>query len=226
MNKAAEDFKCRVCEAGCGEQREEEEKMEVEGGTLQVVDQFCYLGETMTCEAGAETALRTRITTAWGKWREIASLLVNRKIPLRSRVYIYCACIRPVMLYGAETWPTTREMERILRSSDCKMLRYMAHLKWEDRVTNEEVMRRCGVEDVISKLRRDGLRWYGHIKRREEGHVLRKALELEVEGGRKAGRPKKTWRRCVEEDTKEKNIDERSVYNRQDWRRLIARPTP
>lgn len=30
---------------------------------------------------------------------------------------------------------------------------------------------RCDVEDVLSVLRRQRLRWYGHVKRREDGHV-------------------------------------------------------
>ena len=34
--------------------------------------------------------------------------------------------------------------------------------------------------------------------RRDDGHVLRKALEFEVKGKRKRGRPKKTWKKQVE----------------------------
>ena len=34
-----------------------------------------------------------------------------------------------------------------------------------------------------------GVRWYGHVLRRDDGHVLRKALEFEMKGKRKRGRP-------------------------------------
>ena len=37
--------------------------------------------------------------------------------------------------------------------------------------------------------RANGVRWYGHVLRRDDGHVLRKALEFEVSGKRKPGRP-------------------------------------
>ncbi len=53
------------------------------------------------------------------------------------------------MLYGAETWGTTKNIEKKISSSDQRMLRHMAHVRWEDRVTSEEVRRRFGV-DVIS----------------------------------------------------------------------------
>ena len=32
------------------------------------------------------------------------------------------------------------------------------------------------------------IRWYGHVLRRENGHVLRRALDLEVEAQRKKGK--------------------------------------
>ena len=46
------------------------------------------------------------------------------------------------------------------------------------------------------------VRWYGHVLRRDDGHVLRKALEFEVKGKRKRGRPKKTWKTQVEKESK------------------------
>ena len=36
--------------------------------------------------------------------------------------------------------------------------------------------------------------------RREDGNVLRRALNIEVEGQRKKGRPKRTWKKQVEEE--------------------------
>ena len=44
--------------------------------------------------------MRARVGAAWGKWKEIARLLVDRGIPLHHRGKVYEACIRSVMLYG------------------------------------------------------------------------------------------------------------------------------
>ena len=38
--------------------------------------------------------------------------------------------------------------------------------------------------------------WYGHVLRREDSHVLRRSLDFEVEGQRKKGRPKRTWKKA------------------------------
>ena len=44
-----------------------------------------------------------------------------------------------------------------------------------------------------------GVRWYGHVLRRNNGDVLRRALDFEVAVRRGRGRPNKTWKRQVEE---------------------------
>ena len=50
-----------------------------------------------------------------------------------------------------------------------------------------------------------------HVKHRYENSILRRAIELEVEGRGPVGRPKKTWSKEVEEDTRKLNIIEDMV---------------
>ena len=50
------------------------------------------------------------------------------------------------------------------------------------------------------------MRWYDHVKRRDENCILRSAMELEVEGRRPVGRAKKTWSKVVEEDMRKLNV--------------------
>ena len=52
------------------------------------------------------------------------------------------------------------------------------------RITNEEVKRRCGVEDLEHRLRKLAkLRWFDHVKRNDKKSILRRTMELDVEGG-------------------------------------------
>ena len=53
-----------------------------------------------------------------------------------------------------------------------------------------------GLKETIDRLARaNEVRWYGHVMRRDDDSVLRVALDLEVSGKRKRGRPKKTWKK-------------------------------
>ena len=47
---------------------------------------------------------------------------------------------------------------------------------------------------VVQMAKVNGVRWYGYVLRRDDGHVSRKTLEFEVKGKRKRGRLKKTWK--------------------------------
>ena len=70
------------------------------------------------------------------------------------------------------------------------------------------------------------MRWFGRVKRRDESSILRRVMELEVEGRRPVGRPKKAWSKVVEEDIRNLNITEDMAEDRKQWRQLISRPTP
>ena len=47
----------------------------------------------------------------------------------------------------------------------------------------------------------NSVRWYGHVLRREDGYVLRRAFDFEVDGQRKKWRPRRTWKKQVEEES-------------------------
>ena len=49
------------------------------------------------------------------------------------------ACIAD---YAVETWAQMESLEGLLAGCDQRMLRYMSRVRWQDRITNEEVRRR------------------------------------------------------------------------------------
>ena len=66
-----------------------------------------------------------------------------------------------------------------------------------DKKTTEEQMDMLGLKETIDRLATaNGVRWYGHVLRRDDDSVLRVVLNLEVSGKRKRGRPKKTWKKA------------------------------
>ena len=51
------------------------------------------------------------------------------------------------------------------------------------------------------------MRWYGHVLRRDEVHVLRKPMEFEVQGKRRRGQPKKGWKTQVKRESKSVGLE-------------------
>ena len=63
-----------------------------------------------------------------------------------------------------------------------------------DRVRNEEVRRRAGIERELA-IRADQrvLRWFWHVERKDEYRMARRVLMGEVSGGRVRGRQRLGW---------------------------------
>ena len=63
-----------------------------------------------------------------------------------------------------------------------------------DRVGNEEVRRRAGIEmELASRADQRVLRWFGYVGRMDEYRMARRVLMAEVSGRRVRGRPRLGW---------------------------------
>ena len=74
------------------------------------------------------------------------------------------------------------------------------------------------MKDVIRVSR---LRWFGHVMRKEDNDWVKLCMSREVEGSRRRGRLKKTWKENVERDMKSLDLKENDVLDRCIWRKRI-----
>ena len=56
-------------------------------------------------------------------------------------------------------------------------------------------------EPIVHFARAISVHWYGYVLRREDGHVLWRGLDFKVEVQWKKGKPKRSWRKLVEEES-------------------------
>ena len=80
--------------------------------------------------------------------------------------------------------------------------------------------------EIAKKVQERRLKWYGHVMRREEYYVGRRAMEMKVQGRRKIGRPKRRWFDRVRDDIKEKGLSADEMYDRATWRRVSSYNDP
>jgi len=76
------------------------------------------------------------------------------------------------------------------------MVRWMYGMKLQDRVPNKGLRKRLGLDDIISVQHR--LQCSGHVLQKEDNAWVKKCIEYEVEGARPRCRPKKTWKKIME----------------------------
>ena len=98
------------------------------------------------------------------------------------------------MLYGAETWATTKRQEKRIEVTEMRMLRWMCGVTRKDKIRNEHIRGTTSVAQASKKITERKLNWYGHVMRRDGEHILRKVLRADIQGKRKRGRPKTRWK--------------------------------
>jgi hypothetical protein len=75
---------------------------------------------------------------------------------------------------------------------------------WKDKVTNEEVRRKTGLEKLEVILKRRRLRWWGHLQRMSTNRISKQDLHWAPDDERrKRGRPKKNWKSTIIDDLKD-----------------------
>ena len=94
-----------------------------------------------------------------------------------------------------------------------RMLRWMCGVTKLDKIRNERIRGTTKVGEITKKVQERRLKWYGHVMRREEHYVGRRAMEMKVQGRRKRGRPKRRWLDKVKDDIKEKGLSADHVYD-------------
>ena len=147
-------------------------------------------------------------------FRECGELLRGRRFSLRMKEMVHQSCVRLAMLYGSETWCLRESEMAILRRTERAMVRSMCEVTLVDRKNTEELMEMLGLKKTLDRMAKaNGVRWYGHMIKREDDNILKKAMMMEVNGQRKRGRPKITWKRQVEENVKKVGLKVEEAEN-------------
>ena len=103
-------------------------------------------------------------------------------------------------------------------------MRAMHGAKLVEKKRTEGPMEKLGLkETVVQMAKAKRVRWYGHVLRRDDQHVLRKVLEFQVKGKRKRGQLKKTWKKQAEKESKSVGLEKKDAMNQVRWRVGVKR---
>ena len=158
------EFTCARC-LGTARAIDGRQSVEVEVGNekLEIVPEFCYLGDMLSAGGGCGLAAITRCKCALGKFPQLLPLLTNRKVPLLTRGKVYSSCVRSVMLH--ETWAMKADTLNRLRRNDRAMIRWICNVKAKDEVSSDSLLTKLGTQDLDVVLRTGRMRWFGHVER-------------------------------------------------------------
>ena len=124
--------------------------MILNGEPLQEVDCVKYLASQVAADGGCERDVVYRMNEGYRAWGVLKSVLSNRGLGIKAKKCLYKGVIVPMALYGAEAWDMSSAERRKVNVLEMKCLRNLVGVSRMDRVRNEEVRRRAGIERELA----------------------------------------------------------------------------
>ncbi|XP_063616061.1 uncharacterized protein LOC134789360, partial [Penaeus indicus] len=110
--------------------------IEANGGKLEQVSQFKYLGCTIAENGKSTKELKIRITVAQSALKKLGTIWKSNNISVAVKQRLLRAIVCSVLLYGCEEWTFTEEMEKRLRAFEFRCYRRLLRVTFRDRKTN------------------------------------------------------------------------------------------
>ena len=110
------------------------------------VDCFKYLGLQVAAFGGCERDVVHRMNEWYRAWGALKRVLSNRGLGIKAKKCLYEGVIIPTALYGAEAWGMRSAERRKVNVLEMKCLRSLVGVARMDRVRNEKVRIRAGIE--------------------------------------------------------------------------------
>jgi hypothetical protein len=112
----------------------------------------------------------------------------------------YKVISRPTLLYGSETWITTKRDANRLETAEMRFLRGVKGYTRLDKIRSEIIRKDLeisGTQDARTKHKQN---WINHLRRMDDTRVPKHALNYKPRGRRDCGRLRKRWQ-CVDAGT-------------------------
>ncbi|KAL1446119.1 hypothetical protein WDU94_000032 [Cyamophila willieti] len=203
-----------------------ETQITLDGQPLPKCNNFKYLGSVINENGTCNADVQSRIQIGWLKFRSMTGVLCDRKMPIKLKGKLYKSAIRPALLYGSECWTLYKSYSNQIHTTEMRMLRWIAGVTIMDKIRNKYIRGSLGVTAITEKVEEKQMRWYGHIKRRPEEHMVNQAISYPLEAPKQRGRPRSTWIKQQEKRLEQEDIDEADIQNRRTYHLRTRRADP
>nr|KAG5712455.1 hypothetical protein BaRGS_011429 [Batillaria attramentaria] len=162
---------------------------------IKEVDKFVYLGSVVSKDGGTDEDIKSRTNKARHAFRTLRPIWRSTALSLRNKIRIFNSNVKSVLLYGSETWRTTKTSSHKLQTFINRCLRNILNIRYPLVITNQDLWEGTRQVPIEQEIKKRKWGWIGHTLRKSTSNVTRQSLDWNPQGKRKVGRPKQTWRR-------------------------------
>ena len=155
-----------------------------EGFNLKNTTNFKYLG-LMTSIDNENKFLEHRIATALSKFNSLKQVLYDHRIEMKTRLRYLNSFVRSRLTYSAATWQLNATQVSKLEVIWMRLLRKMVNRGFKRKpdqsmlYTNNDILRITGSNKLENYIRKQQLRWVGHVCRMENSSFQKRLLFAE-----------------------------------------------
>ena len=155
------------------------------GEKLEEVDSFTYLGSIINSQGGTDEDVKSRIGKARTAFVMLRNIWNSTKLQTRTKLRFFNSNVKAVLLYGSETWRTTKATTKRIQTFINGCLRRILHIHWPETITNKDLWERTGQIAAEEEIKRRRWRWIGHTLRKQQDSITRQALTWSPKEGGK-----------------------------------------
>ena len=171
------EWLCEACAAGAPRVDPRRPDIEVAGAPLAWVPAFKYLGCQFHQSASLDPELSRRVQLSAAAFQKLLQPFYRqRALRLRTRIRVYRAQVLSVLMYGSEGWALGDARLQRLEVFHRGCLRAIAGVRWADRVSNDELFRRCRCPPISALLQHTQRQWVGHVARMDDSRLTKQAM--------------------------------------------------
>ena len=154
-----------------------EDPVTLRGSELEEVEAFTYLGSIIDKQGGTDADVRARIGKARAAYLQLKNIWSSKVVSTRTKIRLFNSNIKPVLLYGAETWRTTKTTTTKVQTFINSCLRRILQIRWPDTIRNSDLWQRTNQLPTENEIRRRRWGWIGHTLRKPASNTTRMTLK-------------------------------------------------
>ena len=175
-------------------------KIEIDGSILEQLKQFSYVGCELSLEGESDFDNKN-----WTDSKNMHNYQKNLKKNRRdTQMKFYKIVSRPTLLYGSETWVTTKWDITRLEAADLRFLGSVKGYTSLDKIRSKIITKELeilGIQDVRTKYEQN---WINHLER-VDNRLPKHVLNDKLRGQRDRGCPRKNGNASMPEQVKRTN---------------------
>ncbi|VDP45953.1 unnamed protein product [Schistosoma margrebowiei] len=154
----------------------------IDGEDLEDVKTFTYLGSITDEHGGSDADVRVRIGKARAAYLQLRNIWNSKQLSTNIKFRIFNKNVKTILLYGTETWRTTKAIIQKTQVFIKNCLRKILWIRWPDAISNNLLWKRTNQILSEEEIRKKHWKWISHTLREALNCATRHVLTWNPQG--------------------------------------------